>query len=385
MSDSILSRAHELVPSLRERSRDIERARRLPDDVVKDLTTAGLFRLLVPKKYAGEEAHPRVLVEALETIARGDSAAAWCVMTACTTSLMTAYLEEAGVRELLPEGPDVPMAGIFAPKGKAVVKDGGYVVSGRWSFASGCEHSPWRMGGAIVFDDKGPKLLPSGAPDIRFMFFRADETKVIDTWSVSGLRGTGSHDLEVNGIFVPQARTTSIFTDAPRETGPLYKFPIFGLLSLGIAGVALGIGRAAIDAFVALAREKSTGPKGRTIGHQELVQVHVAEAEAELRAARAFVFESIDRAWEAAEKKGTVADAEKASLRLAAAHAARASSRAVDRVYDAAGGTSIYETCPIERHFRDIHVVTQHIMVSPNTYKLAGRLLLGIETDTSQL
>jgi alkylation response protein AidB-like acyl-CoA dehydrogenase len=257
--------------------------------------------------------------------------------------------------------------------GKAVPTGDGYRVAGRWPFASGCEHSQWRLGGTIVAGE----VLPSGAPDIRSVLFRADETRVIDTWDTAGLRGTGSHDIEAVDVVVPRARTFSLLTGQPKHAA--YTLPFFGILASGVAAVGLGIARAALDTFVAMAKSKTPPGSKRTLAHRELVQVDVARAEAKLRAARAFLFEAM------AEAMAEPTLASRARLRLAAAHAAEESAAVTAIAYQAGGGSAIYAKSPLQRQFRDAHVVTHHVMVNATATTLAGRVLLDLESDTTTL
>jgi indole-3-acetate monooxygenase len=202
---------------------------------------------------------------------------------------------------------------------------------------------------------------------------------------VSGLRGTGSHDIAVRNLLVPATRSASLTHDRPVATGPLYAFPLFGLLAIGIASVALGIARRALDEIVALAGAKTPTAGRRTLSERSTIQAHVAEAEAAVGAARAFLHEVVGLGWDAARTRGAIDVPLRARLRLAATHATAASARAVDAAYTAGGGTSVYAESPLQRAFRDVHVVTQHMMVAPATWELTGRVLLGLETDTTML
>jgi alkylation response protein AidB-like acyl-CoA dehydrogenase len=241
------------------------------------------------------------------------------------------------------------------------------------------------MGGCVVLDGDAPRLLPSGAPDSRMMLFPAGDAEILDTWHVSGLRGTGSHDIRVSDLRVPRERSVSLISDAPRHGGTLYAFPVFGLLALGIAGVALGLARRAIDELIELAAGKTATGSRRRVAERPAIQMQVAQAEAALRSARAFLFDAIGRTWEKATESGSIAEADRAELRLAATHATDSCVRAVDLMYTAGGGTSIYSASPLQRCFRDVHVVTQHMMVAQPTYELVGRILLGVGADTAML
>jgi alkylation response protein AidB-like acyl-CoA dehydrogenase len=383
MPASPIAAARELAPRIRAAADVLEAGRRLPGDLVAAMAGAGIFRMCVPRSLGGGELEVVDMLETIEELARADGSAGWCAMIGATSGLVSAYLPGPFAREIYAD-PALVTGGVFAPSGKAIAVAGGYEVSGRWAFASGGEHCAWLMGGCVVSDDGAPRLLASGAPDTRMMLFPAAEVEVIDTWTVSGLRGTGSHDIRVAHVFVPAGRSVSLITDPPREPGPLYRFPVFGLLALGIAAVALGVARRAIDELAALAGGKTPSGSRRRLAERAVVQVQVSEAEAAVGAARAFLHAEVARAW-AAACAGTIALDQRARLRLAATYATASAARAVDAMYNAGGGTAIYATSPLQRCFRDVHVVTQHMMVAPATYELVGRILLGLETDTALL
>ncbi len=377
IDETILARARAASEVIAPLAVQIEQGRRLPPPAVAALVGAGVFKLLVPRTFGGSDAHPATMVAVIEEIARADGSSAWCTMVGATSGLMSRHLDEGIAREVY--GPDDAVTcGVFAPMGRAVAAPGGYRVSGRWPFASGCEHSKWRMGGTIVMGDSGPaELLPNGAPDVRSMLFRADETRIHDTWDTSGLRGTGSHDIEVTDVFVPRERSFSLLTGTPTHAGAA--LPFFGVLAAGVAAVGLGIARAAIDSFVAMAKSKTPPGSKRTLAHRDLVQVDVARAEAKLRGARAFLYEAIE---EATASPSLVT---RARLRLAASHAAEESAAVVAIAYKAGGGSAIYAKSPLQRYFRDSNVVTHHIMVNDVATTLAGRIMLGVESDTTTL
>ncbi len=353
----------------------IEAERRLPKEGVAALVDAGVYKLFTPRALGGSEASLETAALVLEAIARADGSAGWCAMIGATSSLMSVFLGDAEAREVF--GPaDAVTCGVFAPTGRAAPADGGYRVTGRWAFASGCEHAAWRMGGTIA---AGDAPLPSGAPNVRCMLFRASETVIHDTWSTSGLRGTGSHDLEVNDVFVPAGRAFSMITDKPRYEGPVYALSSFGVLATCVASVAVGIARGAADALIDLATAKQPLGSKRTIAHRELVQLGVARTDAMIRGASALLQDAIGEALREPSLRN------RAHLRAAAAFATTQAAAAVDLAYEAGGASSIYTKNPLQRHFRDVHVATQHIMVSPTAATLAGRVLLGLESDTSML
>ena len=372
----LVARARVAAERIAPQSSAIEEARRLPDDVVGALVDAGVFKLLVPRELGGAQTNVVTLLAVIEELSRADGSAGWCAMIGASSGLIAARLDDAIAREVFSPA-DARTGGVFAPTGMAVAVDGGVRVSGRWAFASGCEHTPWRMAGVLAAGADG-KPVPQS------VLFKANETRVIDTWNVSGLRGTGSHDLEANDVFVPEARRFSLF-GAAKHPGLIYRVPVFGVIGSAVAAVTLGIARAAIEAIVALAKTKTPLGAKRGIAHRELVQLSVAQAEAKVQAARAFLHQAARELEAEVEARGEASLRARALLRLAACHAATESAAAVDLAYQAGGATSIYAKHPLQRHFRDVHVATQHIMVSPTTTILAGRILLDVESDVSTL
>jgi alkylation response protein AidB-like acyl-CoA dehydrogenase len=383
-AESPVRAAARIAPHAASLAERIEHERALPPELLGELLDAGLLSMCLPCVLGGREAEPREMALALEQLARGDGASAWCAMIASTSSLLGAFLPAAEAARIYAGGRAVT-GGVFAPRGHAQRREDGFLVSGRWSFVSGVGHCAWVMGGCVVHDGEQPELLPGGGPDVRLMLMPIESVEVIDTWSVAGLRGTGSHDIAVADLLVPAERAVSLFSDRPLHPGPLYAFPLFGLLALGIAAVALGIARGAIEDLVELAGGKTPSGSAKPLAARATVQAEVARAEAALRAARALLLEEAAASWAAAASGGPIDTERRLGLRLAATHATRTSATVATAMYEAGGGTSIYDSCPLQRRFRDAHVATQHMMVAPTSWELTGRLLLGLPTDTAQL
>ncbi|MCA9648216.1 MAG: acyl-CoA dehydrogenase family protein [Polyangiaceae bacterium] len=364
---------------LREIAVRHEAERRVESTRVAELEARGAFRLLVPKELGGGEVRPLDFVRLLDELAQGDAATAWCVMTGATTGLLSAYMPEDGAREIWQPGSVT--AGVFAPMGKAKAVDGGYVVSGRWPFASGCENANWWMGGARCESGSTFEMLS--------LFFPSSDGRRHDTWSTLGLRGTGSHDIEVEELFVPARRVARVLGGQPRYTGPLFRFPLFGLLAAGVAAVGLGIARAALEDFKQhiIAKRLPGGRKASSQGH---LQLELARAEGELEAGRALLYQTCDQLYsavqgDAARQGDLISSSQRAQLRLAANQAVRGSKRAVDTIHEAAGGAGVYTRSPFEKHLRDIHTLTQHVMVQAGTLRQVGAVMLDEPVDTAQL
>jgi len=360
---------------------DFERLNRLTPEIAKEFAQAGFFHLNVPKEYGGHEVHPRTMVEVIKTVARGDASAAWNVMIGATTGLLAAGLPDKFARQIYGDKPGILSVGTTAPMGKANIVPGGYEVDGRWPFASGCQNADWICGGSFIFENGKQKLNAKGAPDIHLMMFDAASIEIEDTWHVSGLKGTGSHHFNVKNVFVPEGRSV-ILGSRSRIARPLYQFPMLGLLALGVSSVSLGIAYHALDVIKELASGKTPTGSRKKVAERQLVQADVAKSVADIKSAEAFIKETIDEAYEMACQGERLTADIKANLRLAAANATHKSVAAVDRLFEAGGGSSIYLNNPLQQCSRDIHVTTQHIMVAAPIFEAIGRVHLGLPPGT---
>ncbi len=380
----LAARADALRPTLLERADEIEAARRLPRDLSDTFAEAGFYRMLVPEVYGGLELPPWELVRTVESLARGDGSSAWCAFIAATSGTVLSLLDPATAREIFSK-PETLLGGVFAPMGRAERTDAGLQVNGRWAWGSGTQNADWVMGGCRFLRDGEPELDKHGRPLARMVLVPASQIHFLDTWHVSGMCGTGSTDFEMRDLCVEERFAAGLGLSGPVIERPLYAFPQFGILALGIAGVTLGLAQAGIDALVELADAKRPQGSRRTLAERSKTQSDVAQAHALVRASRSWLEETVESAWEVACASGAIPVTERRDLRLATAHAVECSARAVDLVYHLGGGTSVYRRSPLQRIFRDVHVATQHAMVAPSIFEVGGRHLLGMETDASQL
>jgi alkylation response protein AidB-like acyl-CoA dehydrogenase len=380
---AVVDRAFSLGPEIVAARDDMNRLRRLPDALAKRFAEAGLYRLCVPRLYGGLESEPQVVVDAIEALAEADASAAWCVMIGATTGAFGAYLDARTAGEIFGD-PALIFSGVYAPVGKAEVEGDGFRVTGRWKWNSGGQNASWLCGGCIIHENGAPRLASDTTVEHRMMLFPASEATFIDTWHTSGLRGSGSGDMAVQAIHVPKSRTVSFITDQPAVTTPLYAFPIFGLLAIGIAAVASGNARAALREFVSLASSKRL-PTGRKLIERGTVQATYAEASARLSAARAFLRAEIATSWEQAQAPLAISIAQRASLRLAPTHMVRTAAEVVRVAQDLAGGSSVFLEDSLNRRLADAQVMTAHIMTAPATYEMTGRALLGVPISAAEL
>ncbi|HXC89559.1 MAG TPA: acyl-CoA dehydrogenase family protein [Stellaceae bacterium] len=380
-----VARAQELGLVVAADADEIERRRELPEGLRRRLIEEGLFRLLLPRSLGGAELPPPVFVEVIEEIAKADASTAWCLNQISGCSMTAAYLDPAAAREVF-GAPDGILAWGPGP-GEARVVAGGYQVTARFSFASGSHDASW-LGAhlPIVEHDGRPRHHADGSPVVHTLLFPKSAARMTDIWHVVGLRGTGSDQYSVTDLFVPArfcvARDDP---DARREPGLLYDFSALQLYASGFAAVAIGIARATLDAFVELARDKIPRGARHTLRDNNVVQSQVAQAEAKLGAARAFLFGALaDITAEVARTRRLSLD-QRMTIRLAATFAIHQAMAVVDTAYHAAGATAIFTTNPFERRFRDIHTVSQQLQGRQQHFETVGQYLMGLAPDTAWL
>jgi len=367
------------------RSDEIEQARQLPHDLVDDLIDTGVFRMWVPQVYGGIETDVAAVLDAIETVAYHDGSTGWCVMIGATSGLVSGFLDPRWGAHIFGD-PRAVTGGFAMPSGAAVPQDGGGLrVTGRWPWGSGTSHCTWIGGGVLVVDGNGAPAPRADGLRTPYVFFDRDDVEILDTWHVSGMKGTGSNDYAVTDAFVPEGRWGEFLRAEAAVEGPLYRFSFTGALALGVASVGLGLARRALDELAEVAVAKTPFGSSKVLAERQTVQLDAAEADAAIRSSRAFLADVVGECWAAANAGDPFTDAQRRLLRLAATNAMRRSAEAVDRCYEAAGGSAIWSSSPLQRCFRDVHVATQHGMVAPRTLEPLGRMQLGLPTDVRQL
>jgi indole-3-acetate monooxygenase len=386
LRDDYIARARALVPEIEDHAERIEQERRLPAALVARLVDAGLFHMLLPRTLGGGEVDPGTFARVILEIARADASTAWCLCQASGCSMSAAYLAPAAAQEVF-GAPGSILAWGPGPDARAVAADGGYRVTGTWSFASGCRHATWLGGYCPIYEEDGSRRrTPEGAAEGRTMLFPAAQAEILDVWHVGGLRGTASDAFRVADLFVPDER--AMLRDDPRarqESGPLYCFPIGSLYSSGFGSVALGIAQGALEAAVELARDKTARGMARTLRHNAVVQSQVAYAEAQLASARLLLHASLDEIWDAVGRTGAITLEQRMRIRLASTYAIHQGKQVVDAMHHVAGGSAIFTSGPFDRRFRDIHAVTQQLQGRQAHFETVGQFLLGLEPDTTFL
>ncbi len=381
--DTLLSAVKALAPLIHAHVEEAERNGHLSPPVVQALKEAGIFRLYIPQALGGLEVSPPTLYRVVEEIARIDGSTGWCAFIGAVVSVFGAFLPDAVSEQIFGSDPEIVLGGALFPLGTATVCDGGYRVSGRWSYASGCHHCTWLLGGCMVLDN-GQRRLSGEALEMRIVYVpRRQATIVADSWQVSGLAGTGSNDFTLEAVFVPEEHTHVLGPNSPRGRhfqGPLYTtYPLLSAFGFPMGAVALGIAQGAIDAVTELAQTKKPGGQQDTLRDRAVFHFQLADAVALVESARAWLYASVEQAWHVAISGRTATREERGRLALAAANATRSAATATNIAYTAAGATANYLRSPLQRSLRDIHALTQHTQTSPQQWERAGRLLLGLD------
>jgi alkylation response protein AidB-like acyl-CoA dehydrogenase len=367
--------AQALAPLIAEQVEEMERLRTLSPPVVEGMRAAGVFRMTTPPDWGGPELDPMQQFEVIEALSAADGSVGWCAYINSTSGYFTSFIDQDVARGLYPSL-DIATGGMPIPVGRAERVDGGYRLSGRWTFGSGVKHCGWMVCGAAVHENGVPVRRADGSPEPVNCFVSSDDFTVIETWNAMGLRATGSHDFAVKDLFVPAERCFDMFGSPVQRTTPLVRFPTMYLFNH--SPVALGIAQGAIDAYAEVLRAKSTpwGP----LREQEFARAAIAEAQGHVDAARHYCLDTLADIYATAVDERRFTLDQRARFRLAITHAHRAAVTAVDGVFLAAGTTpAVRLPSRLERCFRDVHVANQHMIANPHTYGQIGAMLVGEE------
>ena len=378
-AERLLDSTRAILPLVRAGTEEAERERRLPTRVARALAEAGIARMLAPRAVGGLEIDPITQLDVIELLAHADSSAGWNAQVYSSCAHVTGFLAPEVGHAIFGRNPVAIVSGtLAAPYGRARVVDGGFVVSGRWPYGSGCQNADWLGFTTGVYVGDRPRLDADGLPEQRIVVVPAASAIIHDTWHVSGLRGTGSHDVELRDVFVPAA-WAFWWTDTPYHPGPLYRHR-WWLLAHGAQ--RLGVARAAIDALYELAQVKTPTRSTALIRDRSITQLQYAQALALWHSARAFLWDTATRLWGRASAGETLGLKDLALARLANTNASVVSAQVADLMFSAAGGTAIQEGNPIERLFRDAHAAAQHATASLPTFEQWGKVLLHAEPET---
>jgi alkylation response protein AidB-like acyl-CoA dehydrogenase len=379
-----LEAARRLAPLIRSSAAETDAQRELPRPLFEAMADAGLFHLALPRTLGCPEMDLPAYIEVIEEIGRADASTGWVTNQVAIFATYAARMPTAAARAIWIDPPRSVVANTPLASAQAVVVPGGYRVTGRQGFSTGCRHASWLAAHATVIEDGRPRL-DEGQPEMRYCFVPRAQAELLDTWQVRGMRGTGTHHFAVHDVFVPEERSVRSVTAPLVEPGPLYRLPRTLVFASGDAAVALGTARSCLAAFTELATTKTPRAMDALLRDQAMVQHDVGRAEARLRSGRAFLLEAVREIWDAVVAAGEVTLDQRANLRLATTHGIRLAVEVVDLVYNMAGATAAYESSLIQRHFQDVHVMSQHLQARLAHYELVGRHWLGLKIDESRL
>lgn len=383
--EALINAAYALQDEIRSCKADIEAQRRIPDALIAKLKEAGFFRMTMPKDWGGMELDPMTQLRAIEILAEADASVAWCVMIGSDTGYFSAFIDQDVAKKMFHDV-DMITGSTLTTIGRAEKIDGGYRVSGRMPFSSGCQHSDWFVVGCLVYENGEQCFLDSGMPVTRQCFVPKHAVKILDTWDPIGLRGSGSHDLEIAGYDVPAEQSFSFQSFRPYRMSPLYVFPMSILLNF--SSVPLGIAQTVIREFaehshrparMTFINGKMTPPKN--LCDEFFVQDAVGRAAAKLAAARAYLYGTIEGLWKTLNSGSEPQPEQVAHFYLVHTHVFESCKEVVEAIYKISGGGAVYKRNKIEQSLRDIQTINQHVINSLRSYSTGGRLYLGLPPE----
>ncbi|EDP70710.1 Acyl-CoA dehydrogenase, type 2, C-terminal domain [Flavobacteriales bacterium ALC-1] len=355
---------------------ETESLRRIAPAVLEKLKDSQLFRMGLPKFLGGWEDNPVEVLKAYELLSSAEASVAWSVWNNHLACTFGRFLDDDSMKEIYKDSSHV-YANSARPEGIAEIVPGGYKVSGRWSLVSGCEISDWFAMRCLVTSDDLPKTLGPGAL-LKLFFIKKEDIKVIDTWYVGGLRGSGSHDIEIKDVFVPE--NYAIDFNSPVSIDNAYsRLPIGCLNSAGNAAIALGLLKAAMDELIKMCLDRVTPGKNPDLRDRLTIQTTIAKSKTTLEAKRTQLHNAVSTIWEEAQKSNTYTDEQLADVWAASVEAASAARSMVTEIFAVAGTASLYTKYRIERVHRDIHAVLQHGIIQPHWMNQAGMAYVGLK------
>lgn len=383
MSDQVVEAVRELLPVLRERAQETEDARRIPEESIKSLRQAGFFRLLQPARYGGLEAHPVTFYRAVRLISSACGSTGWVASVLGCHPWQLALFDERAQRAVWGADEDTLVSSSYAPMGRARPVDGGFTFSGRWSFSSGCDHAGWVFLGGLVLGEDGNPV------DFRTFLLPRQDYEIVDVWDTIGLRGTGSNDVVVDDVFVPEHHSLS-FMDTGScvcpgqkvNTGPLYRLPFASVFSCSIAVPVIGMASGAYEAYVSYTRERVRASTGGRAAEDSFNQLRIADAASRIDAAILQIERNIEEEYELAASGRKIPFPLRMRVRRDQVNATGAAIAAVDRLFESAGGRALKVGTPIQRFWRDAHAGRVHAINDPEkALAMFGQAELGLKVQ----
>jgi 3-hydroxy-9,10-secoandrosta-1,3,5(10)-triene-9,17-dione monooxygenase len=386
---TMVARARALVPRLRDRASKTEELRRLPPETERELHETGLFRIVQPKRVGGSELDYVALVDCAEAIGQADASAAWNFANLASHQWMLAMFDKRAQDAVWGKDPNALIASSFIfPAGRARKADGGYVLRGSWPFSSGVDSCEWNMLASVVSSDDEADGI-----EYRIFLLNKSDYRIKDTWNATGLRGTGSNDVEVEDAFVPEPMTVAVSELAGGPTpgsavnpNPLYTLPVFSLFPYVLSGVALGNAQACLDDYVEIARYRASTYNRAKLGDLQTTQIKIAEASSKIDAARLIMRSTCIEAMAEARRDRIPDVAAKTKMRRDGAFTVNLCTEAVSLLFAASGARGLYTSGALQRQFRDAHAINSHIAFNFDAAGTNyGRVALGLPSENLTL
>lgn len=367
------AKLHEIGASAEQQNSAILQNRFVPDELVNQLKDSGAFRLWVAQAYGGYQSHVLDLMQAVQTLSYYNGSLGWILGVTGTAALSSGYLS-AEVAQKVYGHPRAMTGGWAAPAGRAKKAEGGIMVSGKWSWGSGIRYCSHIVGGILV--DQGEDQRPLSA----IAFFDPKDVTFIDNWEVLGLNGTNSIDYQVQALFVPDGYWMPFPVRKAQIDDTLYRFSFLGALSTGVASVGLGLAQRAIDEIIELSKQKVPNGARRSLSERPVIHEKVAIMRARYQSSKLLLEEKVRKNWAEAEA-GNISAKTKSELRLASTYAVEECTAIVSQAYKIGGGSSIWNGVKLQELLKDIHVVSQHGMVGPSNFEIAGRVAFDLKVN----
>ncbi len=358
-----------------------EAQRHLCPVVARAMAVAGLHRIAAPARLGGEEVHPIKQIKTIEAVSEIDGSTGWNLMIGIEGLGILGSVCQPELVEKLYADPELIISTSLNPLGIATRVQGGYRISGQWPFASGIHNAHYFWSQSILYEEGKPVKNDKGYIFCESLIPTA-QIEIIDTWHVSGMKGSGSHDAKVDNVFVPDAYMSHVQSEKPHESGTLFRLPLYSRLAYNKVGVATGVARGAMKHFIRLAQEKKPRASSVSLQYRIDAQRAISEAERIVGSARVYVFDTVSELWDTIEKGDTPSAKQRALVQLSCSGAANESVKAVDLLYSSAGASANFIASPLERCMRDVLVVRQHIMVSPQFGEAIGKVLFGMASGS---
>lgn len=365
--EELVQRARDLAPALRERHRKADELRRIPDETIADFQAAGFFRMLQPARWGGFEVEPRTFFDVQMTVGAACPSSAWVLGVVAVHNWQLALFDPRAQVEVWGKNSATLISSSYAPTGKIERVDGGFKVSGRWSFSSGSEHCQWAFLGGFAPVEKDAR------PDMRTYLLPRSDYRIEDTWHVAGLKGTGSQDIVVDGAFVPEYRTHKLIDGFLRKSpgnesnpAPLYRLPFGQIFVRSVSTTALGIAQGAIDAYREATAKRMAASDGSKVADDPHAQSVVAEASAALDEIKLVLYRNFDEMMTAVRTGQDISVERRVQFRYESARAVDRCVQIVDGLFTASGGRAIFLNSPLLRYFLDIHAARAHYANNPD-------------------